>query len=119
MNDINFLKANGVDIESSVNTFGVELYNESLGIFLDEIMDKIHKLQECLQTGNIKDYTTYVHAIKGESLYLGFKDLASLALTHQQKGEINDLVYITNNFVPLITEIGRVIKVGKIYLGRE
>ena len=110
MNDVNFLKANGVDIESSVNTFGVEL---------DEIIDKIHKLQECLQTGNIKDYTTYVHAIKGESLYLGFKDLANLALTHQQKGEINDVVYITNNFVPLITEIGRVIKVGKIYLGRE
>ena len=119
MNDENFLKANGVDTESSLDTFGEDLYKESLGIFLDEIIDKIKKLQECLMTNNIKDYTTYVHGIKGESLYLGFKELASQALTHQQKGEIGDIEYIRNNFVPLVTEISRVIKVGKIYLGRE
>ena len=117
MNDLNFLQANGVDLESSVNTLGVELYNETLRMFLDEVMDKIRKLQECLTNRNLKDYATYVHAIKGESLYLGFKELANQALNHQTQSELGNYEYISTNFVPLITEISRVIKVSRIYLG--
>ena len=118
MNDINFLKVNGVDIDSGINTLGVEFYNETLNIFLNEIMDKINKLQECFMTNNLKDYATYVHAIKGESLYLGFTELARQALEHQTMSEQGNFEYIKNNFIPLITEISRVIKVARIYLGK-
>ena len=119
MNDINFLKANGVDIETSINALGLDLYNETLGIFLDEIMDKINKLQNSLLTNNLKDYATYVHAIKGESSYLGFTELTKQSLEHQLKSQEGDIEYIKNNYTSLITELSRVIKVSRIYLGKE
>ncbi len=119
MNDINFLIANKVDIKSGIETLGEELYKETLTMFLDEIMDKIQKIQESLTSNNLKDYATYVHAIKGESLYLGFKDLASLSYNHQIMAESGNYEYIRNNYVSLITEIGRVIKVSRIYLGKD
>jgi len=119
MKDVNFLKANGVDIESSVNTLGIETYNEVLDVFLTEIIDKVNKLRDCLMTNNLKDYATYVHAIKSESQYLGFNELSKMALDHQLKSQEGNIEFITNNYVPLITEISRVIKVGRVYFGKE
>lgn len=119
MNNIEFLRANGVDIENSVNTLGLDLYNETLNVFLSEIVDKTNKLKECLMANNMKDYATYVHAIKGECSYLGFTELTKQALDHQLKSQAGDAEYIRNNYVTLLTEIGRVIKVARIYLGLE
>ena len=119
MNDLNFLKNNKIDVDKSVNELGLDMYNELLGVFLTEIFDKVNKLQTSLQTNNMQDYSTYVHGIKGESLYLGFTELARQALEHQTMSEQGNFEYIKNNFIPLITEISRVIKVARIYLGKE
>lgn len=118
MNDLNFLRANGVNVEESVNTLGIETYNEVLNMFLDEIVDKVNKLQENLINKNMVDYATYVHAIKGEAHYLGFDKLVNLALDHQLRSQENNCDYIQENFNELIQEIARVIKVSKIYLGK-
>lgn len=119
MNDLNFLKNNKIDVDKSVNELGLDMYNELLGVFLTEIFDKVNKLQTSLQTNNMQDYSTYVHGIKGESLYLGFTDLANIALTHQTKSGEGDVNYINSDYNNLIAEIGRIIKVLRIYLGRE
>ncbi len=118
MNDLNFLRANGVNVEESVNTLGIETYNEVLNMFLDEIVDKVNKLQENLINKNMGDYATYVHAIKGEANYLGFDKLVNMALDHQLRSQENNYDYIQENFNGLIQEIARVIKVSKIYLGK-
>ena len=119
MNDLNFLIANGVNVEQSVNTLGIETYHEVLDMFLSEIVDKVNKLQECIINKDMPNYATYVHAIKGEAHYLGFDKLVEMALDHQLKSQEGNLEYIQSSFNGLIQEIARVIKVSKIYLGKE
>lgn len=119
MKDLNFLKSNNIFNEKLVFELGTDTYNELLETFLNEIMGKINNLQIALGNRDLLNYTTYVHDIKGESLYLGFNELANIALTHQQKGEAGDLDYIYGDFNNIINEICRVIKVIRIYLGRE
>lgn len=119
MHNKEFLKVNGVDTENSLDSFGEETYIEILTIFVNDINDRINKMNEALKNNNLKDYSTYVHAIKGESGYLGFSELARQTLEHQLKAEVLDTEYIRNNYQILINEIARVIKVSKIYLGQE
>ena len=83
------------------------------------IDEKLAKMNESLSSNNLKDYATYVHAIKGESGYLGFSELAKQTLNHQLSAEKGDIDFIRNNYQSLINEIARVIKVSRIYLGQE
>lgn len=119
MNDLNFLKNNKINVDKSISELGLDMYNELLGVFLNEIFEKVNKLNTALQVNNMNDYATYVHGIKGESLYLGFTDLANISLTHQTKSQEGDINYIRSDYNNLIAEIGRIIKVLRIYLGRE
>ena len=114
-----FLKVNGVDTVCSIDSFGEDTYKEILTVFVDEINDRINKLNESLNTNKLKDYATYVHAINGESGYLGFTALAKITLDHQLKAEANDIEFIKNNYQALMNELARVIRVSKIYLGQE
>ena len=114
-----FLKVNGVDTASSIDSFGDETYNEIITIFVNEINDRINKINEALNNNNMVDYATHVHAIKGESGYLGFTNLAKMTLDHQLKAEANDIEYVRNNYQALMNELARVIRVSKIYLGQE
>lgn len=114
-----FLKVNGVDVENSLDSFGEDTYIEILTIFVNDINDRVNKMNESLNNNNLKDYATYVHAIKGESGYLGFGELARQTLEHQLKAESQDLDFIKNNYQALLNEIARVIKVSKIYIGQE
>ena len=119
MHSRDFLKFNGVDTDNSLDSFGEETYIEILSIFINDIDEKLAKMNESLSSNNLKDYATYVHAIKGESGYLGFSELAKQTLNHQLSAEKGDIDFIRNNYQSLINEIARVIKVSRIYLGQE
>ncbi len=119
MHSRDFLKVNGVDTDNSLDSFGEETYIEILSIFINDIDEKLAKMNESLSSNNLKDYATYVHAIKGESGYLGFSELAKQTLNHQLSAEKGDIDFIRNNYQSLINEIARVIKVSRIYLGQE
>ncbi len=119
MYDVNFLKNNKINADKCISELGLNTYNELLHVFLKEIIDMVNNLNKSLCSNNMQDYSTYVHGIKGESLYLGFKDLASRALTHQEKSAAGDIEYIKKDYDNLINEICRIIKVLRIYLGSE
>ena len=118
MNDINYLKQNGIDGEKTIANLGEDMYKELLEMFLNGIVDKVNKLRESLINNNMKDYSTYVHAIKGECAYLGCTELVNQALEHQNKSSENDINYITQNYPTLVNEIQRVINVICVYLGK-
>ena len=119
MGDINFLRANGVDTTSSIEVFGEDTYKEVLEVFLREVVEKVSKLNESLLNKNLQDYATYVHAIKGESSYLGFTELVRQATEHQKKAQAGDVNYITTNYLNLVNEVNRIINVAKTYLGKN
>ncbi len=117
--DINMLKNNGVDIESSIELLGdIEMYNETLEDFLEEQKTRLPKIEEYKNKEDMENYAILVHAMKGDSKYLGFTKLAELSLEHQLKSQDNDINYVNNNYEELINEVNRITEVVKKYLGK-
>lgn len=113
---MDYLRENGVDIDSSIEILGdIEVVNEILDDFLVEMEERIPLMNEYIDSKDMENYAIVVHAIKGDSKYLGFTKLAEMALEHQLKSQDNDISYVSNNFNELIKEINRIIDVVHKY----
>lgn len=116
---MDFLKENNVDIDNSLELLGdIDTYNEILEEFLNNIDDRLSKLENYKNSNDMENYSIEVHALKSDSKYLGFTKLAELALNHQTKSEDNDSDYINNNYDELINEAKKIIDIAKKYLGK-
>jgi hypothetical protein len=116
MKDVNYLKQNGFNVDSVMDSLGtMEMYDEILGDFLNGgTIEKLMKFKEAMDMAN---YSIIVHNLKGECMYLGIEKLAQMAFEHQIKSETNDVNYINTNFEILMAELRRVNTVAKTYLG--
>ena len=118
MKDQNFLIQNGVDVIKSLELFGdMEMYNESLADFLSEVSDKMAKINQFKEAGDMPNYSILVHSLKSDAKYFGFTKLAELAYAHELKSKENELAYVSNNYAELTMETTRVIGLVKSYLG--
>ena len=107
--DINYLKENGVDVDSSIELLGdVDMYNETLDMFIEENKKRIPRIEKNKDEENLKDYSIDVHALKSDCKYLGFKELANLAYDHELKSKENDIEYINQHFSELMNEYDRI-----------
>ena len=117
MKDINLLKLNGVDVDGSLEILGdIDMYNETLGDFLEVSIERMPRLEESFKNKDMKNYAIDVHALKSDSKYLGFTKLADMALEHQLKSEANNIDYINENYDELINEVNSKINLIKEYL---
>ena len=115
--DINILKNNEIDVDSSIEILGdIDMYNETLKDFLDLSTDRLNNIEKYKNTNDLENYAIEVHAMKGDSKYLGFTKLAELSLNHQLKSEAGDMNYVNDNYEELINEAKRIIKVCNDYL---
>lgn len=117
MRNIDFLKKNGIDVDSGVEILGdIEMYDETLGDFLVESEERLPKMLEYKNSGDMDNYAILVHAMKGDSKYLGFTKLADLSYDHQLKSQEGDNNYINDHYDELINEVNRIIGVVVEYL---
>lgn len=117
MRDINLLRENGVDVESAMEILGdMDMYDEILNDFLEVSEERMPKLEEYKNVGDMKNYAIEVHALKSDSKYLGFTKLADMALEHQLKSEENSVNYINEHYDELIMEANNKIDLVKKYL---
>ena len=115
--DINILKNNKIDVDSAIEILGdIDMYNETLKDFLDLSTDRLNNIEKYKNISDLENYAIEVHAMKGDSKYLGFTKLAELSLNHQLKSEAGDINYINDNYDELINEAKRIIKVCNDYL---
>ena len=120
MKDVNFLVSNGVNIEKSLELFGdMVTYNDTLNDFLDEIDDKLIKIQQYKEMSDMKNYAIYVHSLKSDARYFGFEKLAEMAFQHETESKSNNIYYVTENYDEFMTEAKRIVRVVKEYLGLE
>ena len=118
--DIEFLKENDIDVDSSLELLGdIEMYNDTLKDFLTESETRIPKMEEHLSNKDTANYAILAHAMKSDSKYLGFKKLAELSLDHELKGKENNIDYIKEHYEELKKEVERIINIVKKYLGDE
>ena len=113
---MDFLRENGIDIDSAVEILGdIETVNEIMGDFLSEMDERLPLMEEYKNSNDMENYAILVHAIKGDSKYLGFTKLAELSFNHQMKAEENDINYINDNYGDLMEEINRILGIVKEY----
>lgn len=118
MKDVNILKNNGIDVDASMQIFGdMSLYDETAQDFLDAVDDRLAKLKQYKEAGDMPNYAIEAHALKSDSKYLGFTQLAQMALDHELKGKANDINFVYANYDALINEINHIVKVVREYLG--
>ena len=61
------------------------------------------------------NYAILVHALKGDSKYLGFTKLADLAYNHQIKSQEGNVDYVNEHYDELMNEVNRVMSVINKY----
>jgi len=86
----------GVDIHKGISISGgtVANYLDTLAAFYQDGRERIKALKECLETGNLPLYITYVHALKSASLNIGAGTLSESAKALESAGEREDLAFI-------------------------
>lgn len=119
MKDKNILVNNGVNVDASLEILGdMEMYDETLSDFLDEVEDKIESIKSYKEACDMPNYAIQVHSLKSDSKYLGFTTLAELSYNHEMASKANDVDFVNNNFEQLMAEAGRIVSVCKEYIGR-
>jgi signal transduction histidine kinase/DNA-binding response OmpR family regulator len=114
------LKSGGIDVEKGLSLLGdIDMYNETLKIFLDESKTRIPKMQEYIKEKDMANYAILAHAQKSDSKYLGFTKLAELSLNHELKGKDNDIKYVDEHYDELLEETNRIINIAKKYFGEN
>lgn len=118
MKELDFLEQNGIDTKASLELLGdVDTYNDTLADFLTECDTRVPNMDKYKESGDMENYAILVHAMKGDSKYLGFTKLAELSYNHQMESQNNNVEYINNHYDELMLEVNRIIDVVKEYLG--
>ena len=89
----------GLDYEKGLAFAGgnVRLLIETITTFHGDVTEKINKLGECLESGDLALYTTYVHGFKGAAMLIGATGIADTALELETAGKREDNEYIQAN----------------------
>ncbi|MBQ1496029.1 MAG: Hpt domain-containing protein [Bacilli bacterium] len=117
--DTKILTDNKIDVNHGLELLGdIDFYNETLGTFYDNIEKNLKDLKNFKDNKDFENYGILSHSIKSDSKYLGFMDLAEIALSHEMAGKSSDEKFIEENYDSFVLEINRIVSVVKEYLGR-
>lgn len=118
MRDVSILTDNGVNLESALEFLGdLSFYDETLEAFLVENETRIPNIEKYKKELNMADYAILVHALKSDSKYLGFKELADIAYVHELASKANNVDEVNKKYDKLISEVDKITKLAKKYLG--
>ncbi len=118
MKDVNLLIENGTNVKKALELFGdMETYDETLSTFLSEVPEKLQKIKNYKEVGDMANYAILVHSLKSDARYFGFEKLAEVAYEHELKSKANDMYYVTEHYDELMTEANRVVNLVKKYMG--
>ena len=114
--NIEFLRENDIDIDSGIDILGdIEMYDETLDDFVLEMEERIPNIEKYKEESDMENYAILVHALKGDSKYLGFTKLADLAYNHQIKSQEGNVDYVNEHYDELMNEVNRVMSVINEY----
>lgn len=115
--DESYLLCNGIDYNKVVELLGdLDTYKEMLREWLKECDNKFEEMKLCKIKHDMKNYSIMVHALKSDSKYFGFTELAEMSYQHELKSKENDYEFVSNNFSKLESEFGRVMTIVENYL---
>ena len=99
MKDVNILIENGANVKKALELFGdMETYDQTLDVFLNDVPDKLQKIKNCKEIGDMANYAILVHSLKSDARYFGFENLGEIAYKHELESKANNLFYVTEHF---------------------
>lgn len=120
MKDIQYLKDNNINIDSSLELFGdINLYNEAVVDYLGSLPNKINDLISFKEASDLHNYAILVHSLKSDAKFLGCIHLSEIALNHEMESKNNNINYIFYHFDDLINEVNKVTNILTNYIGEE
>jgi len=84
------------------------LYRTLLGEFVRDAGEKDSSLRSCFETGDWKNYTVYVHALKSSARLIGAGKLSGMAAAMEQAAKEENIQALTAGHEPVLAEFGRV-----------
>ena len=115
-----FLTSKGIELEKSLELFGdIDTYNETISDFTSGITAKSARLKKYIEAKDMSNYAIYVHALKSDAKYFGFKKLADFAYEHEQKSKAGDIYYVNENFQHLLELVEESTEIVNEYLTGE
>ena len=95
----------GVDKEAAIKYSGgnLSMYKDMLTAFCMEIDEREKKILEYEKEGNYKDFTVYIHGIKGLARTLGLVNLSQMMAEMEKAGSNRDEKYIKENLSELLS----------------
>ncbi len=118
MRDVSILTDNGVDLNSALELLGdLSFYDETLEAFLEENKTRIENIKKYKEEQNMPDYAILVHALKSDSKYLGFKELADIAYEHEMASKANNVDEVDSKFDKLMKTVDKYTELANKYLG--
>lgn len=118
MRDVSILTDNGVNLNSALELLGdLSFYDETLEAFLEENKTRVKDLESYKEAQNMEDYAILVHAIKSDSKYLGFTELADIAYEHELASKANNIDEVNTKYTKLMKTIDKYTKLAEKYLG--
>ena len=117
MKSVDFLKNKGVDVDKSLELFGdMNIYNETMQDFLDGINEKKNNLATYKSRNDWANYAIFAHSIKSDARYLGFTNVAEVALQHEMAGKESNQHFIEKDYNHLLQVTDEMTNVIKEYL---
>ena len=115
--DINYLKENNVDVDSSIQLLGdVNTYNTTVSAYLDDVESRWERIVKYKDAIDMTNYAIEVHSLKSSSKYVGLIKLSEIAYQHELKSKENDIGYINDHFSELESEYLKDIEIIKNYV---
>lgn len=116
MKDVNILTNNGVNVSKSLELFGeMSMYEDTLHDFLDGVNEKVAKLKNFKELGDMPNYAIEAHSLKSDAKYLGFTKLAEIAYQHELEGKANNRHFVNEHCEELLKETTRMVDVVNNY----
>jgi len=78
---------------------------QTLSVFYKDGVERIEKINQCLETENYSLYTIHVHALKSASANVGAKEISKWAEGLEMAGKRGDIEFIKSNTQHFLTKL--------------
>ena len=119
--EFEYLKEKGFDVEQGISNSGAEdAYGALLKVFYDSGSITEEQLNGFYESGDFKNYTIKVHALKSSARIIGAKDLGEEAYELEKAGKAGDTDYIRQNHEPFMEHYRQIREeLAKLYGKKE
>ncbi len=115
--DTNFLKSNGIDVDKGIELLGdLDTYNSIMEDFSEIFNERMERIKNYKEKGDMPNYAIEVHSLKSDSKYLGFNALADIAYKHEMASKSGDVNTVNNTYNDLVNEASRIDGIVDKYL---